>query len=209
MKTGILFDLDGTLWDSGEGVTIAWNRVLERLGRPERMTEDWLHRLMGKTMADIAHNMFPQEDQAEADRIMSFCTDEENKYLEEHGGVLFEGVEETLRKLKENGYLLAVVSNCQEGYIEAFMKAHHLEAYFDDTENYGRTGMPKAYNIRLVRDRNGLEKTIYLGDTMGDYESATEAGVSFIHAAYGYGEVPEGTPLVRDIRELPEKAKEL
>ncbi len=208
MKTGILFDLDGTLWDSGEGVAISWNQVLERMGRPERMTEEWLHRLMGLTMADIAHNMFPEETQAEADRILSFCTDAENKYLEEHGGKLFDGLVETLQTLKDRGYFLAVVSNCQEGYIEAFMHAHHLEDMFDDSENYGRTGMPKSYNIGLVRDRNGLERTIYLGDTMGDYEAATGAGVSFIHAAYGYGQVPEGTPRIQDIRELPAKVEE-
>ncbi len=202
MKTGILFDLDGTLWDSAEGVAISWNRALERMDRAERVDVKRVHALMGKTMADIAYALFPREAPEEAVRILSVCTDEENAYLAEHGGTLYEGLEETLRALRRRGFLLAIVSNCQAGYIEAFLKAHHLAACFDDTENYGRTGMGKSHNIRLVTERNGLDRAWYLGDTQGDFDAATEAGIAFIHAAYGFGTVPEGTPRIMDIREL-------
>lgn len=203
MKKGILFDLDGTLWDAGEGVVISWNRVMERMGREERFTIEQLHSMMGKTMAEIAHIAFAQETPEEAERILAFCTDEENAYLAEHGGTLYEGVPATLKALREKGYFLGIVSNCQEGYIEAFLKAHHLESMFEDTENYGRTGQGKAHNIRLVVERNGLD-ALYVGDTMGDYDAAMGAGLPFIHAAYGYGTVPEGTPKVFKFTELPE-----
>ena len=202
MKTGLFFDLDGTLWDSAEGVVLSWNEALEGLGRPERVTVKQMYTLMGKTMAEIAHLVIPTEPQAEADRLLKVCTDAENAYLAEHGGRLYEGVEETLRELRERSLFLAVVSNCQSGYIEAFMKAHRLERAFDDFECYGNTGRGKADNIRLTAERNGLDRTYYLGDTRGDYDSAMQAGVSFIHAAYGFGTVPEGTPAIHSFREL-------
>ena len=109
-----------------------------------------------------------------------------------------------LAALREEGHFLAVVSNCQEGYVKAFLDHHGMWDYFQDYEEYGRTGKLKAENIRLVLARNGLESedAVYVGDTMGDYEAAAEAGVSFLHAAYGFGQVPEGTPAIGALSEL-------
>ena len=209
MKKGILFDLDGTLWDSVEGVSASWNLALERMGRPERVSEEYVHSVMGKTMDVIARETFPGETDADAQRLLAVCLEEENAYLREHGGVLYEGLEETLGRLREDGWFLGIVSNCQEGYIEAFLAHHGLEDDFDDTENFGRTGHGKGDNIRLVVERNHLDRAVYLGDTRGDYDAAGEAGIPFIHAAYGFGTVPEGTPAIRDIRDLPARLKTL
>ena len=209
MKKGILFDLDGTLWDSAEGVTASWNEALAEMGRPERVTLGIIHGLMGKTMDVIARETFPGEPGQEAERLMAICLARENEYLLEHGGILYEGLEDTLKELKSRGYFLGIVSNCQEGYIEAFLAHHGLGAYFDDTENFGHTGRGKGSNIRLVKERNGLDWVLYLGDTQGDYDAAAEAEVLFLHAAYGFGTVPEGTPAIRDFRELPDRVRAL
>ena len=207
MKKGILFDLDGTLWDSAEGVAASWNQILEKRNRPERATVEWVHSIMGKTMDVIAKEFFPREQPEDAVRMMAECLENENDYLRQHGGILFAGLEETLARLKAQGYFLAIVSNCQEGYIEAFLAHHRLEQYFEDTENFGRTGHGKGYNIGLVVRRNGLTRALYLGDTQGDMDAALEAGIPFLHAAYGFGAVPAGTPAIQDIRELAERAK--
>ncbi len=203
MKQGILFDLDGTLWDSGEGVAASWNEVLEKLGRPERSSVEKVHSVMGKTMDAIAREMFPGETKAEAWKLMIQCMDWENAYLRIHGGTLYPELEETLRALREQGFFLAIVSNCQKGYIEAFLDHHGLGSCFDDRECFGNTGRGKGENIRRVAERNGLDRALYVGDTLGDWEAAREAGTDFLHAAYGFGQVPEGTPAVRELRELP------
>ena len=209
MKKGILFDLDGTLWDSAEGVARAWNAALEEEGRPERVTVESVHGLMGKTMDAIARQMFPREPSSVAEALLEKCILLENEYLEKHGGVLYAGLEDTLSELKRRGYFLSVVSNCQEGYIEAFAGYHGLEKWFDDTECFGHTRQGKGANIRAVCERNGLEAALYLGDTAGDMEAAGEAGIPFVHAAYGFGTVPEGTPRIGDIRELPGMAEKI
>jgi phosphoglycolate phosphatase len=89
------------------------------------------------------------------------------------------------------------VSNCQEGYIEAFLDYHKLGKYFLDFENPGRTGLTKGENIKLVIERNQLQHPVYVGDTKGDQEAATFAGIPFVFARYGFGQ-PETYHFVID-----------
>ena len=90
-----------------------------------------------------------------------------------------------------------------EGYIEAFLTYHQLSAYFTDHLCYGDTKRDKPYNIRAIVEKHHCQNPVYVGDTVKDYLSATEAGVAFIHAAYGYGKVPEAKERITDLRELP------
>lgn len=207
-KKAIIFDLDGTLWDSAQAVVDSWNEKITYFPDIDYyITMEQMYGYMGKTMEEIGLSFFNTVSKERALELLKICMDYENLYIEEHGGVLFEGLEETLAALKDE-YFLAIVSNCQEGYIEAFLKHHKLEKYFDDTENYGRTKRCKGDNIKLLVERNNVD-AVYVGDTMGDYDATMQAGLPFIHAAYGFGNVPEGTAKIDDIRELPEKVKEI
>ena len=203
MFDGILFELDGTLWDSLEGICLSWNRALARF-RPDlegAVTPARLKGCMGMLLPDIAQTLFPQLEPGEIAPLLEACCAVENEYLARHGGVLCPGVPETLPLLAEK-YPLFIVSNCQDGYIESFFAAHGLGRYFTDWECPGRTGRHKAENIRAVAERNGLRRPVYVGDTQGDFKAASAAGVPFIHAAYGFGAV-EGVPSIMSLAELP------
>lgn len=209
MKKAVIFDLDGTMWDASEEVVEAYNISLKKQGIPLRITISDIRGAMGKTMIEIAHMYFDVYGADKAVGYMEKCIEEENEYLKTHSGKPYPYLENTLSKLKEQGYFLACVSNCQSGYIEAFYTATGLGKYFDDKECWGGTGLKKSENIRLVRERNGIDAVVYVGDTMGDYNSAAEAGVKFIHAQYGYGSVPEGTPAIKSLSELSEAVAKL
>ena len=55
----------------------------------------------------------------------------------------------------------------------------------------------------MVVERNEFQNPVYVGDTELDYDSAERAGLPFIHAAYGFGQVPEA-PQISSISELLE-----
>ena len=95
-----------------------------------------------------------------------------------------------------------IVSNCQSGYIELFLKKTGLAPYVTDTECFGDTGMKKAENIRLVVARNGLQQPVYVGDTKGDEEAAHAAGVPFVHAAYGFGRAVQPEAVIGTFSDL-------
>lgn len=139
---------------------------------------------------------------------MAECVKEEELYIRKHGGNLYPKLEETLNELSQN-YKLFIVSNCQEGYIEAFLEYHKMSKYFLDTENAGKTKKSKGENIKLIIERNNLDKAIYVGDTQGDYEATMLAGIPFIHAKYGFGQIKEKTHFINELSQLPNFASNL
>lgn len=209
MKKGIIFDLDGTLWDSAQAVVDSWNVVIDTLPDfHKKITVEDMESLMGKTMDDIAFTYFNTVSRERALEILQACMDYENEYLEQVGGVLYPELEKVLEDLSED-YFLAIVSNCQSGYIEAFLKYHKLEQYFDDYECFGNTKKEKDANIRTVVERNGLSQAMYVGDVLGDYLSATKAGIPFMWAQYGFGDVPQAEYKIQaltDIRKVIEES---
>lgn len=190
-KKGIIFDLDGTLWDASQQVVPAWNIALGRHKElHKQITAQDMKGFMGKQLETIASMMLPDMDLEDSKKILMECCKEEQVYLSEHGATLYPQLEETLKKLKAE-YSLYIVSNCQDGYVQAFLNYHKLWDYFDDIEMSGRTGKCKGENIKMVIERNNLSEAVYVGDTITDFEGAKYAKIPFIHAAYGFGEVKE------------------
>lgn len=202
-KTAVIFDLDGTLWDAAETIAPAWNAYLEGRGIQLRMSPDDCRACCGKTLPEIAAMLFPAAEPAWREAVIEGCCDAECVPLAREGGRLYPGLEAVLEELRRD-YFLAVVSNCGLGYIEAFFSGNRTGRFFDDYENAARTGLSKGENIRLVMERNGIERAVYVGDTEGDRQAALRAGVPFIHAAYGYGQVRGADFIIHRITELPQ-----
>ena len=178
----IIFDVDGTLWDTTKTVADSWNHAVETLGYPPAgITGEQLKNEFGKTMDVIAEDLFPHLPLPERDVLMEACCRYEDEFLERLDiPPLYPDIRETIAALSGT-HRLFIVSNCQSGYIE---------------------------NIRLVMDRNVPGSTCYVGDTAGDQKAAAQAGIPFIFASYGFGQVAEKDCLasISSIRELQELA---
>ncbi|WP_195952887.1 HAD family hydrolase [Clostridium saudiense] len=201
---GIIFDLDGTLWDSTAEVAKTWTSVIAKynLNRKEVTVED-LKPCMGKLLDEIASILLPELDPKKQMQVIKECCEYENEYLGEYGATLYDKLEDALKELSKN-HKLFIVSNCQDGYIECFFKAHKLDKYFIDYECPGRTGLPKGENIKLIVERNNLKNPVYVGDTQGDANAAKLANVPFIFAKYGFGNVDEFFNSIESFDELLE-----
>lgn len=198
----VIFDLDGTLWNPADGILVAWNSGFAAHGLAPFITKSHVEYWMGMLLPDIAAYILPDMDEGELLKLVMNCVQLENEYLSRYGGILYPGVPEVLKQLADE-YPLAIVSNCEDGYIEGFFAAHHLGEYFVDYEHPGRTGMDKSGNIRLIMDRNGWQHPAYIGDTQIDHDAAQTVGIPFIHANYGFGQL-DGVIQMNCFAELPQ-----
>ncbi len=188
----IIFDLDGTLWDSTGNVAIAWQDAMARVDYvDEVMTREKVRSITGMAYDVIFDTLFSYLDKEKRAELMGLCARSELDILHAKGGELYPQLSETLDYLAAR-YKLFIVSNCQSGYIEVFLKLSNVRHYFSGHQCYGTKGKPKAENIIDIVNDYHLKTPVYVGDTKGDYDSAEKAGVPFIFANYGFGNVENG-----------------
>ena len=214
-KKGIIFDMDGTVWDSSENVAKAWTVKVQEAGFDKEVTRSDIQSVMGKPMDVIADTLFTYTRKGkQRNALREACEIYENEYLREHGGILYPKVVETWEKLKKNGYHLYIVSNCQAGYIEAFLEYYKIpwgdpSCLIEDIECYGNNLLQKDENIKLLAERNELTSACYVGDIQSDYDATTKAGLPFIYAAYGFGTIDAEVPKIDQFRDLVKVVKEV
>ncbi len=198
----IIFDVDGTLWDSTKSVAESWNKAIREHSSLNLTLEPVsLSRVFGKTMTEIADALFPDLSVKERMELLDVCFDEENRYLEDHPGILYPDVVRTIKELSLSCPLY-IVSNCQCGYIEVMLRTTGLAPYIRDHLCFGETQVPKCETIRMLIERNNLQSPVYVGDTQGDADSCKTAGIPFIFAEYGFGDVPDARTRIHTFSDL-------
>ena len=189
----LIFDIDGTLWDSRALVAEGYNRQLRREGMGHlKISVDTLKNLFGKPLPEIGRLLFTEiPDMKEREALIYRCTQSQDQYLKESPcQVGYPQVQETLRTLAAH-HRLFIVSNSEKGYPELCMEKLGLTPYIEGHLCYGDTQTPKGETIRILMNRYHITDASYIGDTQGDYEATVEAGIPFIFASYGFGQ-PEG-----------------
>ena len=207
----LIFDIDGTLWDSRALVAEGYNQQLHDEGLENYFVDaQRLRPLFGKVMTAIADELFPHLPPEKRYGLMERCMERENRYLAENEcRIGYEGIKETLEYLSQT-HRLFIVSNSQQGYPELCIRKLGLEKLISGHLCFGDTGTTKGQTIKALMERHGIHSAIYIGDTQGDYEATLEAGIPFLWADYGF-DTPAGFDLrihaPRDLMKLEQENK--
>jgi len=199
----LIFDIDGTLWDSRQLVAEGYNIQLEKEGLQHLfVTAEDLRPLFGKVMTEIADVILSSIDPRERYDLMERCMKTENDYLFANDcNIGYPKVKETLAQLAKK-YRLFIVSNSQRGYPELCIEKLGLTDYIEGHMCFGDTGTSKGKTIRTLMEKHNIGSCIYIGDTQGDLEACKEAGIPFIFCTYGLGQADAYDAKIDSIEEL-------
>lgn len=201
-KIGIIFDLDGTLWEVANRTYESVNKIVKKYNLKE-VTIETIYSVFGLNKEESAKLYFPYLDIKESLKLIDEIAIENIDNLKENGGNIYPNLKNVLKKLKEN-YELFIVSNTGEvGYIEAFLSSSGLSKYFRDYIAASALNITKAEAIKKVINEYKLTKSVYVGDTIKDMEATKIANIPFIQAKYGFGKDLKTKYYINTIDELP------
>lgn len=186
----IIFDLDGTLWDTIDVTVEASNEILKRENLDFRINHETVRKGMGHNLKEVSKMYMPNLDEEKRIILKEEMDNLTHEKILKFGAKLYQDVKYVLESLKEK-YKIAIVSNCGDGHIESFIKYYHFENIFDDYIAASKYGIQKSDAIKEVIRRNNITNAIFVGDTEKDYEAARDAKVPFIYAKYGFGKIDD------------------
>ncbi len=183
----VIFDFDGTIADTSEGIMDSHRFTLAQMGRDIPCDEE-LYSLIGGNLLNIYinHFGFSEPDAREAVRIYR------QRYAEIgiHKASLYPGFKELLIFLKSKGMKIGIATLKAEVFAKQMVEELGIAEFFDcicgmDSQD----GLTKAGLVRKCasESRCALRDAVLVGDTNGDLKGAKEAGTAFVGVSYGFG----------------------
>ncbi len=188
-----LFDLDGTLTDSSEGITNCIAHALEQLGHGGYETEA-LQQFIGPPLQASFAQMLKTEDPAKIDRAVALYR-ERFAMVGLYENRVYSGIVELLSALREVGHIAIVATSKPEVFARKIIRHFQLDGYFDAI--YGSeldgTRADKADLIAHVLKEEGLDpaQVFMIGDRHHDMHGAVANGVTPIGVTWGFGSEQE------------------
>ncbi len=188
----IVFDIDGTLFDTKEGIIKTLNEVLNKygIGKIPKQNED---KYIGPPVKE-SFIKFHGFDEIKVEEATNMYRD---IYINENIGlsVPYDGLYEILNYINKNNYISCIATMKTENQVKKLLSIFKLESEFEIIKCASLDGgVRKKDMLSEIRNSFDLSENvefIMVGDTKGDYDAAEAAGYRFVAANYGYGDFSE------------------
>ena len=183
MKTGILFDLDGTLLDTLQDLADATNAALVHFGYPERTLEEIRCIVGNGAKRQITLSLPEGSSDEEIERVLAWY----KTYYAAHSQIKtkpYDGILEALEAIRGE-FPVAVVSNKPDVAVKPLCKAYFGDVYAQG-ESSACPRKPAPDMVFAAMKAIGVERCIYVGDSEVDVLTAKNAGVPCLSVLWGF-----------------------
>jgi phosphoglycolate phosphatase len=202
--TMVIFDLDGSLWDTSQAILTVTNLILKNYGK-EEITIDSVNQSFGLPIEEKLELLLPEFRKSDAIKIYGQIMATVQKLLDTGKGVkVFSGVKPILKDLSSR-YKLGIISQNSEKYVKSFINLTKTLDYFEDYIGIADYNLDKSQAIMRLRQNNNVAHVIYVGAKESDRDAAKDALVPFLHARYRYNNQIESSYFANSISEITEK----
>ncbi len=161
----IIFDLDGTLWNTVSATYEAMLNVTSNRSDVGKISRETIRTGMGLTLSE--HYM-PSLEKKMREEILIKINEETIRLLKLGKAKFYIGIKRTIKKLSKR-YSLGIVTNNNDEYAKIFLDTSNLKEYFKDYIGVASYNITKGEAIKLMLKRNNQEKGYYVGDTKKDF----------------------------------------
>lgn len=183
----VIFDIDGTLFDTADGIIGALNETVCKYGGKKIKESDASSYIGPPVFQSLRkYQEFSEEKVKEATEYYRKIYVE--KYV--YNSSAYCGTLEVIASLKEAGNKIAIATMKTRKQVEALLHSHNMDAVFDIIKYALEDGsLTKADMLKQIKREIFANSYIMVGDTLGDYNAAKAADMEFIFAEYGYGDI--------------------
>ena len=189
-KKLLIFDVDGTIWDSEKDVFLSFNHTLKTLAGFEISKEEF-QELAGKPLGLMFEKVLPEDKKmlsGEYEKAYKKYYIDEEHFAD--ATVLFPSVKKLIDKFKNEGYYMAVASSKPKRILDKMVNAFELEGfnYVLGTEESDFKHKPDPQIVNYIMDKLNVSKedTVIIGDSKSDILTGKNAGIDTIAVTYGY-----------------------
>ena len=209
----LLWDLDGTLTDPKEGITLSVQYALNRLGYPFQETDD-LGWIIGPPLKESFKILLQTMDETLLDRAITIYR-ERYQEIGLYENILYPGILELIAQLKEKGCLHLLATSKPRVFAKKILQHFSLDSYFSVIMGSELNGQFVEKDVLIAEvlkkaPADSRSRTVMIGDRRYDVEGARANGIDVISVGYGYGTFEELSlaapdfivPSVRDLEKL-------
>ena len=182
----VIFDMDGTVIDSGEAIYKTVNEVRGELSLAP-LDKEFIIKAINEPGRNLALEFYGIDTPSKS---LKEGFEEKFKKFYDECATTYEGVRELLQKCKEAKFKIVLASNAPHDTLEKILKKNEIYELFDEVIGASKeiAQKPDPAMLHLAVSKTGADKAIFIGDSLKDELAAKNANMPYVQVCWGFGE---------------------